>query len=143
MFFVLCSLFYAQCSVLYSIHTIYSLRPALRSLLSALYCWGAWGAWELILQIKSLTWKLFLGGQGLLSALCSLLSALRSLSAFCSLLSAFCSPLSLLSALFCWESESKALLGNCFLEAIGCSLLSGPCSLLLGGLGGLGAHSPN
>ena len=68
-----------------------SLVSAVRSLPSALCCWGAWGAWELIFQIKSLTWKLFLGGQELLSALCFLLSAL---SAFCSLLSALCSLLS-------------------------------------------------
>ena len=41
---------------------------ALCSLLSALYSllcalWEAWEAWELILRIKSLTWKLFFGGR--------------------------------------------------------------------------------
>jgi hypothetical protein len=52
----------------------------------------------------------------------------RSCSLLSALISALCSPLSLLSVLCCWESESKALLGNCFF--VGQWLLSALWSLL-------------
>jgi hypothetical protein len=100
----------ALCSLLSALRSLCLLLSALCFLLSAL---SALCSILLGVRIKSLTWKLFFGGQWLLSALWSLLFAAgrpgRRGSSF---------------------SQLKALLGNCFLEANSCSLLSAHCSPL-------------
>jgi hypothetical protein len=100
----------ALCSLLSALRSLCLLLSALCFLLSAL---SALCSILLGVRIKSLTWKLFFGGHWLLSALWSLLFAAgrpgRRGSSF---------------------SQLKALLGNCFLEANSCSLLSAHCSPL-------------